>query len=128
AFSYSVSHDLRAPLRSIGGFSSALMEDYADQLDEQAKSHLKRIRAATQRIAQLIDDLLKLARVSRIEMRMEAVDLSALANGILAECRKAEPNRQVECVVQDRVSGHGDPGLLHLVLENLLGNAWKFNQ
>jgi light-regulated signal transduction histidine kinase (bacteriophytochrome) len=126
AFSYSVSHDLRAPLRSIDGFSSALMEDYAEQLDEQANSHLKRIRAATQRMAQLIDDLLKLARVSRIEMRTEAVDLSALANGILAECRKTEPNRQVECIVQDHVSGHGDPGLLHSVLENLLGNAWKF--
>jgi light-regulated signal transduction histidine kinase (bacteriophytochrome) len=126
AFSYSVSHDLRAPLRSIDGFSSALMEDYAEQLDEQANSHLKRIRAATQRMAQLIDDLLKLARVSRIEMRTEAVDLSALANGILAECRKTEPNRHVECIVQDHVSGHGDPGLLHSVLENLLGNAWKF--
>jgi PAS domain S-box-containing protein len=126
AFSYSVSHDLRAPLRSIDGFSSALMEDYADKLDERANSHLKRIRAATQRMAELIDDLLKLARVTRIEMRTEAVDLSALANGILAECRKTDPNRHVECIVQDHVSGHGDPGLLHLVLENLLGNAWKF--
>jgi PAS domain S-box-containing protein len=126
AFSYSVSHDLRAPLRSIDGFSLALMEDYADKLDEQANSHLKRIRAATQRMAELIDDLLKLARVTRTEMRTEAVDLSALANSILAECRKTDPNRQVECIVQDHVSGHGDPGLLHLVLENLLGNAWKF--
>jgi light-regulated signal transduction histidine kinase (bacteriophytochrome) len=126
AFSYSVSHDLRAPLRGIDGFSSALMEDYADILDEQANSHLKRIRAATQRMSQLIDDLLKLARVSRAEMRTEAVDLSALANGILAECRKSDPNRQVECIVQDHVSGHGDPRLLSLVLENLLGNAWKF--
>ena len=126
AFSYSVSHDLRAPLRSIDGFSLALMEDYADKLDDQANSHLKRIRAATQRMAQLIDDLLKLARVSRSEMRMESVDLSALANDMLAECRKADPNRQVECAVQDHVLGHGDPRLLSLVLENLLGNAWKF--
>jgi PAS domain S-box-containing protein len=126
AFSYSVSHDLRAPLRSIDGFSSALMEDYADKLDDQANDHLKRIRAATQRMDELIDDLLKLARVTRAEMRTEAVDLSALANGILAECRKTDPNRQVECVVQDHVLGHGDPHLLHLVLENLLGNAWKF--
>jgi light-regulated signal transduction histidine kinase (bacteriophytochrome) len=126
AFSYSVSHDLRAPLRSIDGFSLALMEDYADKLDDQANSHLRRIRAATQRMAQLIDDLLKLARVSRSEMRKEAVDLSALADGILDECRKTQPNRQVECVVQNHMVGHGDQRLLHLVLENLLGNAWKF--
>ncbi len=126
AFSYSVSHDLRAPLRSIDGFSSALMEDYADKLDDQANNYLRRIRAATQRMAQLIDDLLKLARVSRSEMRTESVDLSALANDMLAECRKADPNRRVECVVQDHVLGHGDPQLLSLVLENLIGNAWKF--
>ena len=126
AFSYSVSHDLRAPLRSIDGFSSALMEDYAHQFDDEGLSHLKRIRAATQRMAQLIDDLLKLARVSRSEMQTEAVDLSAMANGIVAECRKAEPSRQVECVVQDDLTGHGDQRLLSLVLENLMGNAWKF--
>ncbi len=126
AFSYSVSHDLRAPLRSIDGFSLALIEDYADKLDEQGNSHLRRIRAATQRMAQLIDDLLKLARVTRSEMRLEAVDLSALANAVLAECHKSEPKRQVECVVQEHVAAHGDPRLLHLVFENLLGNAWKF--
>ena len=126
AFSYSVSHDLRAPLRSIDGFSSALMEDYADKLDEQAVSYLNRIRAATRRMAQLIDDLIKLAYVTRAEMHTEQVDLSALANVILAECRKADPNRLVECVVQDHVVGRGDPTLLRSVLENLLGNAWKF--
>ncbi|MGO9593504.1 MAG: sensor histidine kinase [Steroidobacteraceae bacterium] len=126
AFSYSVSHDLRAPLRSIDGFSSALMEDYADKLDEQANTHLRRIRAATGHMAQLIDDLLKLALVTRSEMHAEAVDLSALANDILAECRQGEPLREVECVVQEHVVGHGDPHLLRSVLENLLGNAWKF--
>ncbi len=126
AFSYSVSHDLRAPLRSIDGFSSALMEDYADKLDEQGMSHLKRIRAATQRMAQLIDDLIKLAFVTRSEMHTEQVDLSALANTILAEFRKADPKRAVECVVQNSVVGRGDPLLLRSVLENLLGNAWKF--
>ena len=126
AFSYSVSHDLRAPLRSIDGFSSALMEDYADKLDEQGMSHLQRISAATQRMAQLIDDLLKLAFVTRSEMRTEAVDLSALAHTILAEFRKGDPEREVECVVQDSVVGRGDPRLLRMVLENLLGNAWKF--
>ncbi len=126
AFSYSVSHDLRAPLRTIDGFSSALMEDYADKLDEQANTHLRRIRAATGHMAQLIDDLLKLALVTRSEMHAEAVDLSALANDILAECRQGEPLREVECVVQEHVVGHGDPHLLRSVLENLLGNAWKF--
>ena len=126
AFSYSVSHDLRAPLRSIDGFSSALMEDYADKLDDQAVGYLGRIRAATQRMAQLIDDLIKLAYVTRSEMRTEQVDLSELANVVLAECRKADPNRQVECVVQEHVVGPGDPILLRSVLENLLGNAWKF--
>jgi PAS domain S-box-containing protein len=126
AFSYSVSHDLRAPLRSIVGFSSALMEDYADKLDQQGIGHLARIRAATQRMAQLIDDLIKLAYVTRSEMHTEQVDLSALANVVLAECRKAEPNRQVEWVVQEHVVGRGDPLLLRSVLENLIGNAWKF--
>src|SRR5271156_2127219 len=126
AFSYSVSHDLRAPLRSIDGFSSALMEDYGDKLDEQSKSHLLRIRAATQRMAQLIDDLLKLAFVTRSEMHMWKVDLSELANVILAEFERAEPNRKIECVVQEHVISQGDPLLLRSVLENLLGNAWKF--
>lgn len=126
AFSYSVSHDLRAPLRSIDGFSLALMEDYADKLDDQALSHLSRIRSATQRMAQLIDDLIKLAYVTRSEMHTEQVDLSALANVVLAECRKADPNREVECVVQDHIVGNGDPLLLRSVFENLLGNAWKF--
>jgi PAS domain S-box-containing protein len=126
AFSYSVSHDLRAPLRSIDGFSSALMEDYADKLDQQALNYLTRIRAATVRMAQLIDDLIKLAYVTRSEMHTEAVDLSALADDILAELRRAEPNRRVECIVQQQVIGHGDPLLLRSVLENLLGNAWKF--
>ncbi len=126
AFSYSVSHDLRAPLRSIDGFSSALMEDHADKLDDQGLSHLKRIRAATQRMAQLIDDLIKLAFVTRGELRMEAVDLSAMADVILHECRRGEPDRQVECVVQEHVVGRGDSRLLRQVLENLLGNAWKF--
>jgi PAS domain S-box-containing protein len=126
AFSYSVSHDLRAPLRSIDGFSSALMEDYADKLDQQGVSYLERIRAATQRMAQLIDDLIKLAYVTRSEMHTEQVDLSALANVVLAECRKADPGRQVECVVQEHVVGPGDPVLLRSVFENLLGNAWKF--
>jgi PAS domain S-box-containing protein len=126
AFSYSVSHDLRSPLRSIDGFSLALLEDHADRLDEQGQSQLKRIRAAAQRMAQLIDDLLKLARITRSEMRMEKVNLSAMARAVLDECRKSEPERRINCVIQENVEGFGDPHLLHLVLENLLGNAWKF--
>ncbi|HEY6419446.1 MAG TPA: PAS domain S-box protein [Candidatus Binataceae bacterium] len=126
AFSYSVSHDLRAPLRSIDGFSLALMEDYADTLDAEARGLLERIRAATQRMAQLIDDLLNLARVTRSEMRSEVVDLSAMAKVILGEFHSLEPQRCVECVVQEGVIGNGDPDLLRVVLENLLGNAWKF--
>jgi PAS domain S-box-containing protein len=128
AFSYSVSHDLRAPLRSIDGFSSALMEDCGGQLDGQAKNYLGRIRAATQRMAQLIDDLLNLARVSRSEMRHEQVDLSAIAKVILTDLRNGEPQRSVECVVPEGVAAEGDPRLLRVVLDNLLGNAWKFTR
>ena len=126
AFSYSVSHDLRAPLRSIDGFSMALVEDYAGQLDVEGKRLLDRIRAATKRMAQLIDDLLNLARVTRTEMRYEVVDLSALANAVLADLQSGDPERHVECVVGDHVIAHGDSRLLRVVLENLLGNAWKF--
>jgi light-regulated signal transduction histidine kinase (bacteriophytochrome) len=126
AFSYSVSHDLRAPLRSIDGFSQALIEDCAGQLDAAALHSLDRIRAATQRMAQLIDDLLNLARVTRAEMRDEIVDLGAMAKVILGELQSADPARRVECVVGADVMGHGDSRLLRVVLENLLGNAWKF--
>ncbi len=126
AFSYSVSHDLRAPLRSIDGFSMALLEDYGGQFDADAKSLLDRIHGATRRMAQLIDDLLNLARVSRTEMRDEVVDLGAMAKLILAELQTADPQRHVECVVGENVMGRGDSRLLRVVLENLLGNAWKF--
>lgn len=126
AFSYSVSHDLRAPLRSIDGFSQALLEDYEDKLDEEGRDYLRRVRAASQRMAQLIDDLLNLSRVSRAELRFEEVNLSALAEGIVAELRNAEPERQVEFVVAQDVTAYGDPHLLEVVLENLLRNAWKF--
>jgi light-regulated signal transduction histidine kinase (bacteriophytochrome) len=126
AFSYSVSHDLRAPLRSINGFSLALIEDYAGQLDVEAKAFLDRIRAATRHMATLIDNLLNLARVTRSEMRQEVVDLSAMAGVILEELRTAAPERRVECVVGEGVIGYGDPRLLWVVLEDLLGNAWKF--
>ncbi|MBE8999538.1 hypothetical protein G1O98_07310 [Nostoc sp. UIC10630] len=126
AFSYSVSHDLRAPLRSIDGFSQALLEDYADKLDTLGQNYLQRVRAATQRMAQLIDDLLNLSRLTRSEMRSEKVDLSALVEAIATELHKTQPERQVEFAIAPGLVTNGDAHLLRIVLENLLGNAWKF--
>jgi light-regulated signal transduction histidine kinase (bacteriophytochrome) len=126
AFSYSVSHDLRAPLRSIDGFSQVLLEDYMDKLDAAGQDALKRVRAAAQRMAQLIDDMLKLSRVTRSEMRLETVDLSAMAHAVLAELQRTQPERQVDCDIAEGIVAKGDTQLLRAVLENLLGNAWKF--
>jgi light-regulated signal transduction histidine kinase (bacteriophytochrome) len=126
AFSYSVSHDLRAPLRSIDGFSRILLEDYPDKLDAEGKDSLKRVRAASQRMGELIDDLLKLSHASRTEMRRTEVDLTALAGEIAAELRRDDPARQGRWVIAPGLVATGDPQLLREVLENLLGNAWKF--
>jgi signal transduction histidine kinase len=126
AFSYSVSHDLRAPLRSIDGFSQILWEDGATRLDEQDKDHLLRIRAAAQRMAQLIDALLVLSRITRAELQREDLDLSAIAQAITADLQRQEPMRQVAFVIADGLCAAGDPRLLRVALENLLGNAWKF--
>jgi signal transduction histidine kinase len=125
-FSYSVSHDLRAPLRSIDGFSRILLEDYRDKLDDEGKDSLKRVRAASQRMGELIDDLLKLSHASRTEIRRAEVDLTTLAGEIAAELRRAEPARPVRWVIAPGLVATGDPQLLREVLENLLGNAWKF--
>jgi PAS domain S-box-containing protein len=126
AFSYSVSHDLRAPLRSIDGFSQALLEDCADRLDEQGRDHLRRVRAATQRMAQLIDDLLTLSRVTRAEVRREIVDLSKVAQEIAGELRRADSERRAEVCIQPELVASGDPRLVRVLLVNLLSNAWKF--
>ena len=126
AFGYSVSHDLRAPLRSMAGFSQILIEDYEHELDETGKDYLRRIQAASGRMGDLIDDLLYLSRVSRQEMRREKVDLSILAKKVAEDLRRGEPGRRARFVVADGVSVMGDTGLLKLALENLLGNAWKF--
>ena len=126
AFAYSVSHDLRAPLRSIDGFSQAVLEDYADRLDPQGVDYLRRVRAATQRMAALIDDLLNLARVSRSPMTIGAVDVSALAADLAAELANADAARRVELVIAPGLVARADAGLMRVVLQNLLGNAWKF--
>lgn len=126
AFSYSVSHDLRAPLRSIDGFSRALLDDYSVQLDEVGKDYLQRVRAATQRMGQLIDDMLKLSRVTRSEMNFETVNLSVLAQTVADELQQAQPERRVEFVCMPGMTVRGDAHLLKIALENLLGNAWKF--
>jgi light-regulated signal transduction histidine kinase (bacteriophytochrome) len=126
AFSYSVSHDLRAPLRSIDGFSQALLEDCQDQLDDTGQDYLRRIRAATQRMGYLIDDLLNLSRITRSDMHMETVDLSLLANNICTELHNSQPQRQVEFVIQTGLITSGDAHLLQVTLVNLLNNAWKF--
>lgn len=126
AFSYSVSHDLRAPLRSIDGFSRALLDDYSAQLDEVGHDYLNRVRAATQRMGQLIDDMLMLSRVTRSEMKLEIIDLSLLAQSVAGELQQEHPERLVEFVCPPGMMVRGDAHLLKIVLENLLGNAWKF--
>jgi PAS domain S-box-containing protein len=126
SFSYSVSHDLRSPLRAIDGFSHALLEDCSEKLDEVNKSHLNRIRAATQRMGLLIDDLLNLARVTRAEMHVQRLDLSAIVRSIAADLHKTQPERQVKFSVEEGLSAIADSGLMQIVLMNLLSNAWKF--
>ncbi len=128
AFSYSVSHDLRSPLRSIDGFSLALLEDYAGKLGDEGRGHLERVRNATQRMSQLIDDLLKLSRMSRMEMRREQVDLTALAGNIAERLSKHHPERAAEFIVAEGLTAFGDERLLMVVLENLIANAWKFSE
>jgi light-regulated signal transduction histidine kinase (bacteriophytochrome) len=125
AFSYSVSHDLRAPLRGIDGFSQALLEDEAAHLTPTGQDYLKRVRAGAQRMSELIDDLLRLSRVSRADFKKERIDLSALVALVVAELRKAQP-RDVKVVIEESVSAYADPRLMRITFENLLGNAWKF--
>jgi signal transduction histidine kinase len=128
SFSYSVSHDLRAPLRHIDGFSQALEEECAGRLPPQGVEHLHRIRAAAGRMGELIDDLLQLSRVMRSEMKHEPVNLSELAVAVMKELRRTQPDRRVEEVIAPGVTVEGDRRLLQIVLENLLGNAWKYTQ
>lgn len=126
AFSYSVSHDLRAPLRAIDGFSFTLLNDYGEQLDERGRDRLGRVRAGAQRMATLIDDLLKLSRLTRTEIKPEPVDLTELAGQVINELRQGDPQRAVQFIVQPDLNVMGDAQLLRVVMDNLLGNAWKF--
>lgn len=126
SFSYSVSHDLRAPLRSADGFSQVLLEDYGDKLDAQGKDCVRRIHAASERMAELIDDLLSLSSVTLKEMHREEVNLSTMAQRIAEEFQTTQPEHQVEFVITPELVANGDANLLRIILWNLLDNAWKF--
>jgi light-regulated signal transduction histidine kinase (bacteriophytochrome) len=128
AFSYSVAHDLRAPLRGMSGFSQALIEDYAEKLDPTCQDYLQRIRSSAQRMALLIDGLLQLSKLSRADLRRDLVDLSRLAGHVAEELHTADPERSVEIRIEPGMTARGDAQLLRLVLQNLMGNAWKFTQ
>jgi light-regulated signal transduction histidine kinase (bacteriophytochrome) len=127
AFSYSVSHDLRAPLRAIDGFSRMIEEDYADKLDETGRGYFARVRAASLRMGQLIDDLLELARISRAALNRQRTDLSAMAREILRDLAEADPSRRAEFSVAEQLTAEVDPVLARVVLDNLLHNAWKYS-
>lgn len=126
AFSYSVSHDLRAPLRGMDGLSSALLEDYADKLDAEGKNLLQRVRAASQRMDRLIEGMLGLSRMTRSEMRRTTVDMSSLAEAVALELERSDPDRDVKFVIVPGLTVNADGILMRIVLENLLGNAFKF--
>jgi len=126
AFSYSVAHDLRAPLRSIDGFGLALLEDYAEKLDDDGKQYLTYVRESAQQMSQLIDDMLALSQVARGDFQREPVDLSRIARSIGAALARANPARQVDFIVADGLAAEGDARLVTIAFENLLGNAWKY--
>ena len=126
AFSYSVAHDLRAPLRAIDGFSKLLVEDHGERLDAEARQHLDRVRAAARRMAELIDDLLGLARVTRAGLKLESVELGKLARSIADDLERSRPERRTDWQIREDIVVHADQRLMRVLLENLLGNAWKF--
>jgi signal transduction histidine kinase len=126
AFAYSVSHDLRAPLRAIDAFSQAVIEDYGPKLEAQGQDYLRRIRANAGRMGQLIDDLLKLSRLTRADIHFEPIDLSAVARTIAGDLQRTDAARQVTFNIEPEVTANGDPRLLRVLLENLIGNAWKY--
>jgi light-regulated signal transduction histidine kinase (bacteriophytochrome) len=127
SFSYSVSHDLRAPLRSIDGFSQALVEDVGSQLPPDALNHLDRIRHSTRRMGLLIDELMALSKVARVEMKRERIDLSDVADQVVAELRRQQPARDVDITITPGLQATADASLVRLALQNLIENAWKFS-
>jgi light-regulated signal transduction histidine kinase (bacteriophytochrome) len=126
AFSYSVSHDLQAPLTRIDNLSQSVLAEAGERLDDKSRDYILRVRAAAQRTSRLVDELLELSRASRGEVLVQHVDMSALARAIASDLRARQPERTVSIVVEDQMTTCGDPGLLRGVLENLIGNAWKF--
>lgn len=128
SFCYSISHDLRAPLRSLSGFSGILQEDYSEKLDETGREYLHRIQTAVVDMGQLIDNLLNLARVSRSDLSHERVDLSGLASKIVKTLSELEPERSVEASIREGIEAEGDPHFVRILLTNLLGNAWKYTR
>jgi light-regulated signal transduction histidine kinase (bacteriophytochrome) len=128
AFSYSVSHDLRAPLRSIDGFSNKILKDYGDRFDDQAKDYFNRIMNASRKMGTLIDDLLHLARLTRIEMRIETANMSEMAEAIVRELKESAPQRQAEINIRENMVVAADRNLMQIALQNLLGNAWKYSK
>jgi len=126
AFSYSISHDLRAPLRAIDGFSKAVLDEYAEKLDKQACGYLQRVRGGIQKMSGLIDDLLNLSRLTRGVLRKESMNLTAVARDVVAELQEGEPSRKVAIDIADGLTAQGDARLITIVLANLLGNAWKY--
>ena len=128
AFSYSVSHDLRAPLRSIDGFSNKILKDYGNLFDDQGKDYFNRVMNASRHMGHLIDDLIKLARISRIDMNMEKINLSSIAGSIISELKELNPERVANIYIQDNMIISGDRNLMYVALSNLLGNAWKYSR
>ena len=128
SFTYTVSHDLRAPLRAMDGFSQAVLEDHADKLDAQGRADLARINAACKRMGEMIEGLLQLSRVARAELHRGPVDLSALARNVIAELQRTAPDRRVETIVGEGYTVDGDVRLLRIAVQSLVGNAWKFTQ
>ena len=128
AFSYTVSHDLRTPLRAIDGFSHAILDDYSDRLDPIGQGHLRRIRQAAQRMGELIDDILQLSRVTRAEINLGPVDLTQMAHEIVDNLQRQNPDHAVDVTISDGLVTEADRGMMRIVLENLFGNAWKFTR
>ena len=128
SFNYSVSHDLRAPLRGIEGFSHLLLNDYAEQLDATGKEYVARIRKGVLRMAELIDALLDLSRLARVQLEPRELDLSAMARQIVTAFQEREPGREVDVAIEEKIKAFGDRALIAIALENLLGNAWKFTR